>query len=1311
MADFNAEPYWDDFEATNGARERNYMRILFRPSYAVQARELTQIQSILQNQVKQFGDHIFQDGSPVIGGHLTLDTSINFVRLNAQFGGSDIDLEDFLGLTVFNSGTPKVRAKVIQTFSTSTDRVLLVKYLRGSGFTAGQTISTAGGAQATVASTDFSGTGSVVSINEGVFYADGFFVTVLPQTIVLEPFNSTPSFRIGLEIDEEVITESIDNALLDPAQLSFNYQAPGAHRYQFSLNLAKRTLDSVDDRRFFELLRVENGVITKQVSYPIYSELEKTLARRTYDESGNYVVKPFRINLSANTPIGVAENTSTFIVNVEPGKAYVKGFEFETIGTTRISAPRARSTKLSKDYDLSVYYGNRIQLTNVVGNASGIVYSGDLEEIDIHCVPTNDVKLTANSCCYYATRIGTAKIRNFDRAGLANTFFTYLTDVNFTPIITVAAGNSVNVNSINLAPNFSNANGAYVGGTVTLINTDGGTGNSATIINYDGTSKVAVVDRSFSTTVISGDAITISMPLATAESFTIANTTSFASANLVANVAPASKDALGNSFIEDNSFDRNLFALPNFYIKYDSDDNVELYRRYIVRNQNFTTNGALTVVLTGSDTYDFGSDGSIVSNADVGENIIVVARSGANTGQVIDLTSGGRSVFRTNPQSITIYTNSGSGASFTGDVFVTTKLSSVENFRKSKTLIEANTELKTSDTLGSATSVQGYNEVKINTANGLAWFTSANVISYTPGEKQSLYISDVVQIKKVYDSGNLSFAPNTTNMVDITDRYSFDSGQNDNYYDHASISLKVGAQPPSGQTVVLFDHFITDSAIGYVSGKSYGQALYDSERIPIYKSQNGRLYYLRDCIDFRPIRLPGTTVDPYKEITLTTKVNVATGGLVVTGNTPLVPPLTSGSFIKIGNDYRKVDQVINTVAVTVTTAFTGTVSLGDIKVIEPNLQFTDSIVQRPTDSMELDYEYYLPRIDKVVITKDKEFKVLTGVPSLAPQEPPDNEDALTIYTMSVPAFTASLQSVDLKYIENRRYTMKDISVIDKRLNDLVEYVKLKDSENDVINNPPKSPITPTLNKPVYGTIVDEFDDFSIVDTSQEFSTSIENGNLGPYKDVQAFLLDVTAKGDQRVRDKFVCLPYTETPIVSQRLATSDGAQTVQSAMIAKFEGFVTLTPESDFYYSTVHQPSITDNVGRYYEIQLPGGSTDPALTYDVLTDIGGSRYVDSYNNPYILGSQQFTGSQTTIFAPDYSVVPISSGNPSVTTIIDRNIVGHAPETFLNSEWTGAPALTASEGAPNEYPSGWQQNAYLSGSTLFTDYNQFGRFPI
>ena len=90
--DFNVEPYWDDFEASNGAKEENYMRILFRPGYAVQARELTQIHSLIQNQIKNFGDHIFKDGSPVYGGQITLDTTAKSIQLQPTYNGVDVDL-------------------------------------------------------------------------------------------------------------------------------------------------------------------------------------------------------------------------------------------------------------------------------------------------------------------------------------------------------------------------------------------------------------------------------------------------------------------------------------------------------------------------------------------------------------------------------------------------------------------------------------------------------------------------------------------------------------------------------------------------------------------------------------------------------------------------------------------------------------------------------------------------------------------------------------------------------------------------------------------------------------------------------------------------------------------------------------------------------------------------------------------------------------------------------------------------------------------------------------------------------------------
>ena len=54
----NISPYYDDFNQDN-----NFYKVLFRPGRPVQARELTTLQSILQNQVQSFGSHVFKEGS------------------------------------------------------------------------------------------------------------------------------------------------------------------------------------------------------------------------------------------------------------------------------------------------------------------------------------------------------------------------------------------------------------------------------------------------------------------------------------------------------------------------------------------------------------------------------------------------------------------------------------------------------------------------------------------------------------------------------------------------------------------------------------------------------------------------------------------------------------------------------------------------------------------------------------------------------------------------------------------------------------------------------------------------------------------------------------------------------------------------------------------------------------------------------------------------------------------------------------------------------------------------------------------------
>jgi hypothetical protein len=93
----NVSPYFDDFDA-----EKNFYKVLFNPGRPVQARELNNIQSILQNQVESFGSHIFKEGSVVIPGNLTYDSQFNAVKLNPTNFGVNISLyiNQFVGKKV-----------------------------------------------------------------------------------------------------------------------------------------------------------------------------------------------------------------------------------------------------------------------------------------------------------------------------------------------------------------------------------------------------------------------------------------------------------------------------------------------------------------------------------------------------------------------------------------------------------------------------------------------------------------------------------------------------------------------------------------------------------------------------------------------------------------------------------------------------------------------------------------------------------------------------------------------------------------------------------------------------------------------------------------------------------------------------------------------------------------------------------------------------------------------------------------------------------------------------------------------------------
>ena len=77
---YSEAPYYDDFDET-----KNYHRVLYRPGYAVQARELTQMQSALQAQIDRHGQYAFKDGSRVVNGEVSLNTEYDYLKLEAAF--------------------------------------------------------------------------------------------------------------------------------------------------------------------------------------------------------------------------------------------------------------------------------------------------------------------------------------------------------------------------------------------------------------------------------------------------------------------------------------------------------------------------------------------------------------------------------------------------------------------------------------------------------------------------------------------------------------------------------------------------------------------------------------------------------------------------------------------------------------------------------------------------------------------------------------------------------------------------------------------------------------------------------------------------------------------------------------------------------------------------------------------------------------------------------------------------------------------------------------------------------------------------
>ena len=425
----NASPYYDDFND-----DKRFHRVLFKPGVAVQARELTQLQSILQDQFDKGFGFIIQEGA-VVTGCAESETIIDWIKVQDTDASAatinNTDLASYVGQVVVGT-TSQLKAEIVEVATGTLAgapnlKTLYVKYLNANsthtrfGASETLTVSTAGSlngktfvTNSTTSSTrrnNYYGNTHRITLQPGIIYARGSFIKTDKISCLVEKYNPLTAMNIGFVVAETTEGSATDASLLDPAQGSFNYNAPGADRLKFAVTLQSIAPTATFPENFYTYAHFEGGGIQRigLKDNPL-SGVGQILANRTYDESGNYLVKGntvvLREHLSENNNGGVytaanGGDRAALMVEIDPGVSYVGGFKRELLSSKRLPLLKAKYSITKEAQTVSTSYGNYININKI----AGIFDVDGGGKIDLYDTVQNRATSAAG------TKVGEAKVR------------------------------------------------------------------------------------------------------------------------------------------------------------------------------------------------------------------------------------------------------------------------------------------------------------------------------------------------------------------------------------------------------------------------------------------------------------------------------------------------------------------------------------------------------------------------------------------------------------------------------------------------------------------------------------------------------------------------------------------------------------------------------------------------------------------------------------------------------------------------------------------------------------------------------------
>ena len=1038
----NVYPYHDDFD-----ENKQFYRILFVPKHQVQVRELNQLQTQFQSQIKRFGDHIFKDGSVVDGCNITHIPAMNYVRMVDTFVNTgaantafDVTLENCLAVS--NTGL-RAAVKLVKPgyqLQYPDTNVLYVDYLNTgrdvsnnevSVFRSNETLTIYAANQDkhanvldpnkiyntintitanTSANVATTGVAYGMTVGEGIVYQKGFFVKVLPHTIAVRDYDvNVEPMLVGFNTLESIVNYLQDESLRDPVTNNAR-NAPGADRLKLVPRLVSIDKSTItNESSFFPLVQFNVSKPVQQNLDPAYAALGDYIGRGIYEGDGDFYIKPFIVGSASHA------NTSLFNYTVNPGTAYVRGNRVELIGAINLPTERATTTAESNASVTTLNYGNYVLVNELVGmfdhrNAVTVtIYDAAQDSI---------TDLEGSTSGPTGAVVGTATLRsimyNDGTKGTAEaTYRFYLTNIKMNSGKSFAT----DAKSFYATGSLGNAKADLVleGGRAviqdsvrsSLIFPTGASGlrrlrdvmgnNDTQFYTKDIVSGTLQSNGSVTYTLRTPHAGGIERFFSSVGSISTANELRV---DMVMGAAAASQNLAGtvNSTTTGNTITGTGTSFTSFY--------KPGQQIQVVNGANNTIRRVLSVANNTSMLLD----GPMAM-----ANTAAVHRRYFTAGQVVDMTDNVNVMVNSNTQFTVNFT------SLTFPVGAPqTTYASYPVFRSQS--VEAKKLVKKSR------------------------FVKIDCSSNTVGP-WNLGLTDIASIEAVYVGTTYS-----ESNPDRKSWFTLDNGQSETHYDHGKLAINPafkGKISPATRISAKVTYFEANSTtgIGFFSVDSY------PVRGPGVSANTTNISYaeipsyggisLRDAVDFRP-----------------RKYNTAADATTLAAAS-INPAASNNSFV---------------------------VSASGLYLPEPDSNF------------QADMEFYLPRRDIVQVNKDGVFSVKASVPAINPVTPIADGDATTIATTYVPpypslpsdeVYSQNSDKIVTNLAGNRNYTKRDIGVLDQRISRL-EYtsalsmleqqakeISVKDEDgldrfkNGIFANPFKNHLLGNVSNFEYSIAVDE----------------------------------------------------------------------------------------------------------------------------------------------------------------------------------------------------------------------------------------------